>query len=319
MISPCFLFYDKITLMETIVIKPTPTQIKKLTDLLKPYQISKSNPYVILAAKYKSVTCLLYSSGKLVLQGSQVETVANELGLQSDKKTTSQDSVSQTPNQNIPLIGSDEVGNGSYFGGLAVVASYVEPSDHPYLKELGVNDSKTLNDHKIRQIAPLLEKKIRHKALLLSPKKYNQLVGPSKAYNAVSVKVALHNQAIFLLLQSGVKPSKIVIDAFTSKQNYQKHLKKEKNQFPNPLSFIEKAEGQFLAVAVSSIIARNLFLENLDHLSKELGYQLPSGAGKASDLVASQLIKAYGMSALDYSAKLHFANTNKAIALSQKS
>ena len=34
----------------------------------------------------------------------------------------------------MPLIGSDEVGNGSYFGGLAVVASFVTPDDHALLK-----------------------------------------------------------------------------------------------------------------------------------------------------------------------------------------
>jgi len=57
-----------------------------------------------------------------------------------------------------------------------------------------------------------LKEKIPHKALLLSPRKYNEVVGDGKSHNAVSVKVALHNQAIFLLLQSGAKPDKIVID-----------------------------------------------------------------------------------------------------------
>lgn len=129
------------------------------------------------------------------------------------------------------------------------------------MKSLGVDDSKNLNDSKIRQIAPLLEEKIPHKALLLSPRKYNEVVGDGKAHNAVSVKVALHNQAIFLLLQSGAKPDKIVIDAFISEKNYQKYLKNERNHFEFPITLEEKAEGKYLAVAVSSIIARNLFLE----------------------------------------------------------
>lgn len=60
-------------------------------------------------------------------------------------------------------------------------------------------DSKTLTDQKIRQIAPILKEKIQHQALLLSPSKYNEVIGDR--YNAVSVKVALHNQAIYLLLQ----------------------------------------------------------------------------------------------------------------------
>ena len=220
--------------------------------------------------------------------------------------------------QNLALIGSDEVGNGSYFGGLAVVASLVTPADHAFLKSLGVDDSKNLNDIKIRQIAPILDEKIPHKALLLSPRKYNEVVGDGKSHNAVSVKVALHNQAIFLLLQSGAKPDKIVIDAFTSEKNYQKYLKNERNRFDFPITLEEKAEGKYLAVAVSSIIARNLFLQNLEDLGKELGFNLPSGAGAKSDQVAAKLLQTYGIKALDYCAKLHFKNTEKAKKLLER-
>lgn len=300
--------------METIVVKIEERQKKSLFNQLQTYQINNNNPYVSFAAKYKGVTCLLYQSGKLVLQGDLASNVAQEFGFPSQASLSPS---SRDISQNVPLIGSDEVGNGSYFGGLAVVASFVKPSDHDYLKKLGVDDSKNLNDFKIRQIAPLLEEKIPHKALLLSAQKYNTLVGKGKAYNAVSIKVALHNQAIFLLLQQKVKPKRIIIDAFTSQSNYVKYLKKEKNQFEDQVILIEKAESQFLAVAVSSIIARNLFLENLDMLSNQLGYQLPSGAGSKSDQVARQLLESYGMEALECSAKIHFANTQKAIALAK--
>lgn len=288
--------------------------LQNLIKALTRQQVNNNNPYVTFAAKVKGVTVLVYTSGKVVFQGANAETIAEQFGYQSANHSTS-DTVS---GQNIPLIGSDEVGNGSYFGGLAVVASFVTPDDHALLKKLGVDDSKNLTDSKIRQIAPVLENNIKHKALLLSPQKYNQVVGKGKMHNAVSVKVALHNQAIYLLLQDGVKPEKIVIDAFTSRQNYQKYLKNEANQFANPLTLEEKAEGKYLAVAVSSIIARNLFLENLDKLSQEVQYKLPSGAGSQSDKVASQILAAYGMSGLEHTAKLHFANTQKAQALLKK-
>lgn len=288
--------------------------LQNLIKALTSQQVNNNNPYVTFAAKVKGVTVLVYTSGKVVFQGANAETIAEQFGYQSASQSTS-DTVS---GQNMPLIGSDEVGNGSYFGGLAVVASFVTPDDHALLKKLGVDDSKNLTDSKIRQIAPILENNIKHKALLLSPQKYNQVVGKGKMHNAVSVKVALHNQAIYLLLQDGVKPEKIVIDAFTSRQNYQKYLKNEANQFANPLTLEEKAEGKYLAVAVSSIIARNLFLENLDKLSQEVQYKLPSGAGSQSDKVASQILAAYGMSGLEHTAKLHFANTQKAQALLKK-
>lgn len=300
--------------MNTIVMKMGKDDLQNLIKVLTSQQVNNNNPYVTFVAKVKGVTVLVYTSGKVVFQGANAETIAEQFGYQSASQSTS-DTVS---GQNMPLIGSDEVGNGSYFGGLAVVASFVTPDDHALLKKLGVDDSKNLTDSKIRQIAPVLENNIKHKALLLSPQKYNQVVGKGKMHNAVSVKVALHNQAIYLLLQDGVKPEKIVIDAFTSRQNYQKYLKNEANQFANPLTLEEKAEGKYLAVAVSSIIARNLFLENLDKLSQEVQYKLPSGAGSQSDKVASQILATYGMSGLEHTAKLHFANTQKAQALLKK-
>lgn len=300
--------------MTTVVRKLGKHDLHHLIKTLSHQQITTNHPYVTFAAKVKDVTVLVYTSGKVVFQGATAQTIAEQFGYFSEKPSTN----TMSDGQNMPLIGSDEVGNGSYFGGLAVVASFVTPDDHALLQKLGVDDSKKLTDSKIREIAPILEKNIKHKALLLSPEKYNQVVGKGKRHNAVSVKVALHNQAIFLLLQDGVKPEKIVIDAFTSQHNYQKYLKNEANQFANPLTLKEKAEGNYLAVAVSSIIARNLFLENLDKLSQEVQYKLPSGAGSQADKVASQILAAYGMAGLEHTAKLHFANTQKAQALLKK-
>ena len=281
----------------------TPSE-KEIQAFLEHYQTSlapSKNPYIRYFLKLPQATVSIYTSGKVLLQGEGAEKYARFFGYQV---------VEETRGQNLPLIGTDEVGNGSYFGGLAVVASFVTPDQHDFLRKLGVGDSKTLTDQKIRQIAPILKEKIQHQALLLSPSKYNEVIGDR--YNAVSVKVALHNQAIYLLLQKGIQPEKIVIDAFTSAKNYDKYLAQETNRFSNPISLEEKAEGKYLAVAVSSIIARDLFLENLENLGRELGYQLPSGAGTASDKVASQILQAYGMQGLNFCAKLHFKNTEKA-------
>ena len=281
----------------------TPSE-KEIQAFLEHYQTSlapSKNPYIRYFLRLPQATVSIYTSGKVLLQGEGAEKYASFFGYQV---------VEENRGQNFPLIGTDEVGNGSYFGGLAVVASFVTPDQHAFLRKLGVGDSKTLTDQKIRQIAPILKEKIQHQALLLSPSKYNEVIGDR--YNAVSVKVALHNQAIYLLLQKGIQPEKIVIDAFTSAKNYDKYLAQEANRFSNPISLEEKAEGKYLAVAVSSIIARNLFLENLENLGRELGYQLPSGAGTASDKVASQILQAYGMQGLNFCAKLHFKNTEKA-------
>ncbi|HHY6884365.1 TPA: ribonuclease HIII [Streptococcus pneumoniae] len=287
--------------MASITLTPSEKEIQAFLEHYQSSLAPSKNPYIRYFLRLPQATISIYTSGKVLLQGEGAEKYASFFGYEV---------VEESRGQNLPLIGTDEVGNGSYFGGLAVVASFVTPDQHDFLRKLGVGDSKTLTDQKIRQIAPILKDKIQHQALLLSPSKYNEIIGDR--YNAVSVKVALHNQAIYLLLQKGVQPEKIVIDAFTSAKNYDKYLAQEANRFSNPISLEEKAEGKYLAVAVSSVIARDLFLENLENLGRELGYQLPSGAGTASDKVASQILQAYGMQGLNFCAKLHFKNTEKA-------
>ena len=287
--------------MASITLTPSEKEIQAFLEHYQSSLAPSKNPYIRYFLRLPQATVSIYTSGKVLLQGEGAEKYARFFGYQV---------LEENRGQNFPLIGTDEVGNGSYFGGLAVVASFVTPDQHAFLRKLGVGDSKTLTDQKIRQIAPILKEKIQHQALLLSPSKYNEVIGDR--YNAVSVKVALHNQAIYLLLQKGIQPEKIVIDAFTSAKNYDKYLAQEANRFSNPISLEEKAEGKYLAVAVSSIIARDLFLENLENLGRELGYQLPSGAGTASDKVASQILQAYGMQGLNFCAKLHFKNTEKA-------
>ena len=287
--------------MASITLTPSEKEIQAFLEHYQSSLAPSKNPYIRYFLRLPQATVSIYTSGKVLLQGEGAEKYARFFGYQV---------VEENSDQNLPLIGTDEVGNGSYFGGLAVVASFVTPDQHDFLRKLGVGDSKTLTDQKIRQIAPILKEKIQHQALLLSPSKYNEVIGDR--YNAVSVKVALHNQAIYLLLKKGLQPEKIVIDAFTSAKNYDKYLAQEANRFSNPISLEEKAEGKYLAVAVSSIIARDLFLENLENLGRELGYQLPSGAGTASDKVASQILQAYGMQGLNFCAKLHFKNTEKA-------
>ena len=290
-----------------IVLKMSAADITRLVENFQAWAQPSANPYIQFLAKPQGCVITVYTSGKVMFQGEQAETYAAKFGYQE---------TSSVPVQQTNIIGTDEVGNGSYFGGLAVVATYLSEADLPLIKKLGVDDSKKLTDVKIQQIAPILKEKIQHQALLLSPSKYNEVI--NSGYNAVSVKVALHNQAIFLLEQAlSTAPDYIIIDAFTTEKNYAKYLKKEKNQIKGQITLRQKAESQFYAVAVSSVIARDLFLTNLDDLSRDVHLTLPSGAGHKSDVVAAQIIQQYGEGALSQVAKLHFANTEKARKLAK--
>lgn len=300
---------------ESIVIKATPDTLTQLSNHYQDYFKPKHPPYSLFAASKNGVTVTAYTSGKVMFQGPGAISESSRWGTAASKAATTKKPKKEN---SLPAdfssrsaVGSDEVGNGSYFGPVVVCASYVDKKQIPLLKELGVKDSKELSDSQIRYIAKDIKQTIPYRELIVSPEKYNEI---QPEYNAVRMKVALHNQAIALLLKdlAPLKPENILIDQFTPEANYRKHLAREKEQVTDHLFFATKGEQHHLAVAASSIICRASFLEALDDASKETGLTIPSGAGSKSDLVAAKLLKRGGLQLLGKYAKLHFANTQKA-------
>ncbi|MDA9461482.1 Ribonuclease HIII [Enterococcus mundtii 3F] len=299
--------------MSNIILKVTTNQMTMMKEAYRPFLVQKPIPYTHFSAKKNGTTITAYTSGKVMFQGNGAEQEAAKWGDPPTPKKTTQVSTSSLPKdlQTLSVLGSDEVGNGSYFGPLTVCAAYVDQTQLKELRSLGVKDSKELKDSQIIQLAKVLKETIPYQLLVLPPKKYNEI---QPTYNAVRMKVALHNQAIHLLLQkiAPVKPDAILIDQFTPEANFKKYARLEKNQITEKLYFVTKGEQYHLAVAAASIISRASFLEELDKASAELGLTLPSGAGTKSDQVAATILKKGGEALLANYAKLHFANTEKA-------
>lgn len=305
-------------MQQTITLLATDTLLKELSTAYEPF-FQKTPPYALFQAKIPGVVITAYQSKKVVFQGMNAEKEAamwEKRGAGSTQKKQMTNSSNSLPKDFATwnVIGSDEVGNGSYLGPVIVCATYVDHSHMPLLKELGVKDSKMLTDNDIKRIAKEIIHVMPYRKLVLTPKKYNEI---QPEYNVNRMKVALHNQAIYLLLQdiSPITPKGILIDQFTPESNYRKYLAKEKNQVTKPLFFTTKGEQYHLSVAAASIICRAEFLTSLETASKELGFDVPSGAGQKSDLAAAKIIKKGGMPLLEQYAKVHFANTQKAYHL----
>ena len=297
------------------VIQVAPTVLRQMATHYQKNIKTKTPPYAEFAAKVGGTTITAYTSGKVMFQGAEAESEASRWAQdakQAPKKKKSATTTSLPAGfANWAVMGSDEVGNGSYFGPVVVCATYVEPAQMPLLKELGVRDSKELNDTQIRAIAQDIRHVLPFQELIVNPTKYNEI---QPTYNVIRMKVALHNQALYLLRAklAPTEPQGILIDQFTPEANYRKYLAQEKQQVTAPLYFATKGEQEHLAVAAASIICRASFLDALDEATKELGMVIPSGAGTKSDLVAAKILKRGGMPLLGKYAKLHFANTKKA-------
>lgn len=277
----------------------------------------------VFLAKPIGCTITAYKSGKVMFQGSDCETEVNKWEGKSAVPTAAKKMPSNQNNlpsnfSSLAVIGSDEVGTGDYFGPMTVVASFVEPSQFNLLKELGVKDSKELNDEEICRIAKKIIHVVTYSLLVLHNEKYNDM--QEKGYNMNKLKAILHNQAIRNMIRKleGKQFDAILIDQFTPPHLYFGYLKGTKEVIREKVQFATKAEGIHLSVAVSSILARYAFLQQMDQLSEKAGMTLPKGAGAKVDQAAAKFIKLKGFEALRSFTKLHFANTEKALKIAKK-
>ena len=205
-------------------------------------------------------------------------------------------------------IGSDEVGTGDYFGPIVVTAAYVAKENIPFLEELGVKDSKKLNDEKILEIVPKLIKKIPYYSIVLSNEKYN--LHRNEDINMNKMKAILHNQALAHLINEQTNIDYVVVDQFAKPYVYYNYLKDAGNVVRN-ITFMTKAEDKCLSVACASLISRFIFLKEFRKLEDKVDAFLPKGAGEKVDEVALRLVKKHGIEILNEIAKLNFKNTEK--------
>lgn len=304
--------------MATTVLLLDKQTIQHLGEIYK-NSIHQIPPHAYYQLKLPSLSVTAYHSGKVVLQGSNVDAFIQKHDLTASKSTKKPKAATNGLPEgfsNWSVIGSDEVGTGSYFGPLTVACAFVSESQIKELQQLGVKDSKNLTDAQIQEIVPKIKALIPYKLLTLWPEKYNEV---QQTKNLNEMKALLHNQAIKLLYQQ-LNPETvqaILIDEFCTQKNYYHYLKEETTPLKSITYFKTKGESHHIAVAAASMIARNAFLTGLQTLSKEYGYKLLSGAHTDVDQLASKILEYDGMEVLSKVAKLHFANTQKAMDLAK--
>jgi ribonuclease HIII len=307
--------------MSNVVLKKSNDELTKMKEYYQSKLTDKLPPGGIFTAKTATCTITAYKSGKVLFQGSGCEDEAkkwgNPLATNRQKPQPIEVKTTHLPKEirHLSIIGSDEVGTGDFFGPITVCATYVKKDQIQLLKELGVQDSKNLNDDKISAIAKQIVTFLPYSLLKLKNEKYNQL--QQSGMSQGKMKAFLHNQAIEHVLKkiAPEKPDAILIDQFAKENIYFGYLKGQKNIQRENVYFSTKAEGIHVAVAAASIIARYSFIQHFEHLSAQAGFKIPKGAGAQVDVAAARLIKEKGKEILPSFVKLHFANTEKAFNL----
>lgn len=300
----------------TISFKVSDKTKDKLNEFYTDYKRETTPAYAVFQAKDGDTVVTLYESGKVVFQGKDAD-LASQIWVETEKMVNNNVEINNSDNKkkkdtikidpkvyNASTIGSDEVGTGDYFGPIVVTAAFVKKEDITYLKELGVTDSKKIDDEKILKIVPDIIKKIPYTTYILNNKQFNEM-----NMNMNKVKAVLHNK-VLTDLTNKYKSEYVVVDQFVSPKYYFAYLKEVPNVYRN-ITFMTKAELKCLSVACASLISRYVFLKEYDKLSKELGITLLKGASSLVDEQGKEILKKYGFKKLEEIAKINFKNTKK--------
>jgi ribonuclease HIII len=301
--------------MANHVITATATMLEKMRNHYASDITGHLPAGALFVAKRSGCTITAYRSGKVLFQGKEAEQEAAKWMKESEQKEAP---ASQPRLAAASAIGSDEVGTGDYFGPVVVAAAYIAKDQMDAITAMGVKDSKLLTDEAIRRLAPALMSMIPYQTVILSNPMYNDW--QRSGMPQTKIKALLHNEAIEKLMKqlSPIEPEAIIIDQFIERDLYFRYLENETNVVRDRVYCYPKAETVHIAVAAASMIARCVFLQEMERLSKEVGMTLPKGAGAQVDQAAAKLIQMHGPAILETCAKLHFANTKKAAQLAKQ-
>ena len=277
-----------------IVLKVNKEVQDKMIEYYTPKKRDKQIPYVLLQADDNDTVITMYTSGKVMFQGVSADVDAmmwqEMMGVSKEEKKKKEEQDQKYHNCN--SVGSDEVGTGDYFGPIVVTASYVTRGDVKFLEELGVCDSKKINDEKILKIAPQIAKRVKYRSLILSNLEYNTKY--TKDINMNKIKSIMHNKVLYQLVhEEQPEYDYIIVDEFAREARYYGYLTGI-NDVQRDITFMTKAEDKNLAVACSSIISRYIFLKEFDKLSDSLGIPLVKGAGSEVDKIGEEVVEKYG-------------------------
>jgi len=294
-----------------VVIKVNDEIKEKMIEYYKDKRRDKVIPYVVFQAEEEDTVITMYESGKVMFQGTSADVDAAMWGvaLENTKEKKEAAKKADLKYYNCSAVGSDEVGTGDYFGPIVVTAAFVQKNDISYLEELGVGDSKKIDDEKILKIAPLIAKRIKYRSVILGNKEYNEKY--AKDINMNKIKAIMHNKVLYQLVkEEDLKYDYIIVDEFAREARYYEYLK-DQPVVQRGITFMTKAEDKNLAVACGSIISRYLFLKEFDKICDSIHIPLPKGAGKEVDTIGEEVVEKYGEEKLKEIAKVNFKNTDR--------
>lgn len=250
----------------------------------------------------------VYTSGKISTGGkasSLRDAIENWRLTQPNVRANVNTGVAAPEPNGTPRVGTDEAGKGDYFGPLVVAGVRVLGVETARkLHDIGARDSKMLSVLGAVNVARRVLESVgpeNTRVVVLPPKQYE--VRRHAADDNVSKLLAQVNVQIFEEL--GSEAVKLfVVDEFgkAARSCVEPWLP------PGVRLVVRPGAEDDVAVAAASVLARARYLEEMDALSEDIGFELPRGATHVLG-AARRVAEKRGLEGLEEVAKVHFSTT----------
>ncbi|CAA9438451.1 MAG: Ribonuclease HIII [uncultured Rubrobacteraceae bacterium] len=211
-----------------------------------------------------------------------------------------------------PRTGTDEAGKGDYFGPLVVAGVRVLGEGAARkLREIGVRDSKTLSILGARNLARGIPEAVgteNVRVVVLHPREYEAHRNAAGDINKLLAEINVQ-----ILEELGAEVELFVVDEFAkAARSY------IEPRLPSGVRLVVRPRAEDdVAVAAASVLARARYLEEMEALSEEVGFELPRGATHVLG-AARRVVEERGEERLAEVAKVHFATTERVLGAQEK-
>lgn len=200
------------------------------------------------------------------------------------------------------LIGVDESGKGSFYGPLVIAAVHVDTNTRKKLIDLGVRDSKDLEDYKIREYAQKIKEWCEFQVINIDSAAYNR--GYKKKFGSLNKILGWGHAAALERVLKKVNCKNALSDKFGKESDVENYLTEISSGIH--IEYKTKAESN-IAVAAASILARDRFVRGIEDLSNKYGFKFPKGYNEDNVLeLGKKFVNEYGEAELKEVAKTHF-------------
>lgn len=289
--------------------KITPKQAQEIKILFENMNaVFDTVQYSLWRAKTSSFQAIYYTSGKILIQGKEVSSIAAKIEEITGGQNTSLKNETVCVNETTPLIdtngekyvGTDESGKGDFFGPLVIAGVQSDDDNKKKFLDMGIKDSKKLDDNKILKMAGFIKANSVHSVVVITPQKYNELY--MKFNNLNKLLAWGHARAIENVLEKS--PCKYALaDKFGDESLIQNALMTKGRNIILKQSVRAEAD---ITVAAASILARAEFVKRMQELSNRYEITFSKGVSHSVKEQAREFIKKYSYDRLGEIAKLHF-------------